>query len=505
MADKEISNLPELEAVTDETMLPAYQPGAQNPAQRISGAQFREFAQAAVGEHTAAAQQAAQTAQTAAGQAQNAAGAAANQAANQAVAEVQNQLQGLVRDAQSAAGQSATQADRAEAAAKRAEAATDWAANEIVNTASGEVVAVNDSAERPLRGLTLYGKTTQNGTPSPDSPVPLESAGNDGTVGVTVSVKNLCNGIYVSGIRTDPEQVNPDPNGVYVSVDFRIPAKGMYTFSFDAEVTIVRINRTEVNYNGTVFPLEFEPGVHVLSFRRSDRVVWDSTTKVQLEWGAVATEYEPYKEAQTLTVQTPNGLPGIPVSSGGNYTDETGQQWICDEVDFGRGKYVQRVNKAVLNGTETWAKFGVANGVTYGRWQTVIVGLKDYDNDTVFDGYVSHFGKTTASKAYGGNGLNCVAVQTQGYVNVYTNYASVDAFKAFLNTNNVTFMGVLATPIETDLTAEELAQYAALHTNYPNTTIYNDSGAGMAVSYVADTKLYIDNKFAQLAAAMLNS
>jgi hypothetical protein len=64
-------------------------------------------------------------------------------------------------------------------------------ANDIVCTASGEVVAVNDSAERSLRGLTLYGKTVQNGTPSPDNPVPLESVGADGTMNVTVSGKNL--------------------------------------------------------------------------------------------------------------------------------------------------------------------------------------------------------------------------------------------------------------------------------------------------------------------------
>ena len=38
----------------------------------------------------------------------------------------------------------------------------------------------------------------------------------------------------------------------------------------------------------------------------------------------------------------------------------------------------------------------------------------------------------------------------------------------------------------------------------PNTTIINDEGAGMAAAYVADTKLYIDNKFAALAAASID-
>ena len=50
-----------------------------------------------------------------------------------------------------------------------------------------------------------------------------------------------------------------------------------------------------------------------------------------------------YKPAQTLIIPTPNGLSGIPVSSGGNYTDADGQQWVCDEVDFKKGVYVQRV------------------------------------------------------------------------------------------------------------------------------------------------------------------
>lgn len=48
-------------------------------------------------------------------------------------------------------------------------------------------------------------------------------------------------------------------------------------------------------------------------------------------------------QSQQLSIQTPNGLPGIPVDSGGNYTDASGQQWVCDEVDFERGVYRKTV------------------------------------------------------------------------------------------------------------------------------------------------------------------
>ena len=71
----------------------------------------------------------------------------------------------------------------------------------------------------------------------------------------------------------------------------------------------------------------------------------------QVEPGSTATTYAPYRE-QLLTLLTPNGLPGIPVTSGGNYTDPQGQQWMCDEVDLERGVRVQRVDKAAFDSTK---------------------------------------------------------------------------------------------------------------------------------------------------------
>ena len=48
----------------------------------------------------------------------------------------------------------------------------------------------------------------------------------------------------------------------------------------------------------------------------------------------------------TTVIPTPNGLAGIPVNNGGNYTDADGQQWVCDELvkyADGSGAYIQRV------------------------------------------------------------------------------------------------------------------------------------------------------------------
>ena len=62
-------------------------------------------------------------------------------------------------------------------------------------------------------------------------------------------------------------------------------------------------------------------------------------------------------------------------------------------------------------------------------------------------------------------------------------FSTVEEAKAYLSQNPFTLQYILATPVETDLSEEELAAYAALHTYKPNTTIYNDAGAWMDVGY----------------------
>lgn len=58
-------------------------------------------------------------------------------------------------------------------------------------------------------------------------------------------------------------------------------------------------------------------------------------------------------------------------------------------------------------------------------------------------------------------------------------------------------------PIVTELSSDEVQKILALHTNKPNTTIWNDQDAEMQITYVADTKTYIDNKMAELQALLL--
>lgn len=63
----------------------------------------------------------------------------------------------------------------------------------------------------------------------------------------------------------------------------------------------------------------------------------------------------------------------------------------------------------------------------------------------------------------------------------------------------------LKEPIVSELSSEEVQKILALYTNKPNTTIWNDQDAEMQVTYVADTKSYIDKKFKELSDAIVAS
>lgn len=176
-------------------------------------------------------------------------------------------------------------------------------------------------------------------------------------------------------------------------------------------------------------------------------------------------------ESQTLTLQTPNALPGIPVSSGGNYTDESGQQWVCDEVDLARGVRVQRITKIKLLSSFGWAKTGRnIDRYYFTRSDINAAGV-----------LCTHFSAATNMETVGGLGIN--GGNTLGFAYAEKDTTTVDDFKQFLAANEVYIYAPLATPVETALSSAEIAAYKALTTYAPTTVISVSGGAGMAASY----------------------
>ena len=245
--------------------------------------------------------------------------------------------------------------------------------NILTCSETGNPLSVDDAFSAPLCGLTVYGRSTQDGTPTPDAPVPILSAGDGGSVAVILS-----------------------------------DGKG---------------------------------------------------------------------KTQTLTLPTPNGLPGIPVTSGGNYTDPQGQQWVCDEVDLERGVKVQRVGKERVN---------TSDGAVNEQYRLAL----DVPGNEGKDGASPCIISITPYTSW----TSCVA-GTKLYLKNITKpeggFYTAEELRALAI--DVDFVYQLVTPIKTPLTPNEIAAYRALTAYAPDTVVQASDGAGLKLDYQRDVSIVIKN------------
>ena len=375
----------------------------------------------------------------------------------------------------------------------------------VVGWAEGANIYLDDAIDQYLVGLRIFGKSTQAGTPKPDAPVDLVSVGDYGNIGVTVVGKNLVD--IAKATPTGSERIS-------ISGDTIIISAGSSIYGVKLNGVVLEVGRTYTMSVGNVSQHDVNFGFRIIyhddtiSNTYGDRSLLTltvtkpiksvyfyagygftstsqiSVTQLQIEEGSTRTAYEPYK-AQSLTISTPNGLPGIPVTSGGNYTDANGQQWICDEIDFDKGVYLQRCMKLTANQLVPFHYYELANcarvgcnltlkSVNYANGlSTHLPLISNYTMDT------PHF--------YSADG----ALWIFASISELTERSKEGAI-AWANRLGIEFVYALETPIETSLSEEELAAYAALHTYRDNTTVYNDASAHMEIKYVMDAKKYID-------------
>lgn len=402
----------------------------------------------------------------------------------------------------------------------------------ILNTASGSVITADDAAEgRPFRGLRVFGRTEQVQTTGAQL-INTQGAGNSRGVD-WVFDKGV---VTFSGVTVDTStnRVNCAVNVKDVMEIGKTYFAKSFTVGIASDVAVEKPS-------GVIYTREYTPDgtetgicIRVLVDKSNDAgIEIDLTAYVAITENERLSSWEPYtggkpspspeypqeivsagesgtinvsisdsgSQSQSLTLATPNGLPGVSVSKDGNYTDADGQQWVCDEIDLERGKYVQRVvienisggwelkpssdisgrflQSRLTNTFQTAAKTAVCNIASFTSW-----GLP------VNDKYA-------------------FALNTKVIYFSPPKGAEITAEELNAKLNSLSFpvvvVGELATPIERDLTPEEIAAYKALRTYGPTTVITNDAGAGMEVTYVADTKAYIDKKFKELNQAIVNT
>ena len=339
--------------------------------------------------------------------------------------------------------------------------------NIIVGSEIGNPISVDDAFPAPLCGLTVYGRSTQDGTPTPDAPVPIVSAGDGGSVVVKVTGKNRMppNLEYQEFVECFVKKNTPITlvfKGDLVSqggnILFFDENNNQYWFGIDAGKAEHHIT----------YPVDVTKFQYLLSNMASENVC--------LTWNASSPDYEPYRE-QLLTLPTPTGLPGIPVTSGGNYADSQGQQWICDEVNLERGVKVQRVYKVDVDGENT--KFEQVDN--YANISTRGLPIALYDVGQRIFAIATFTNLPWYYNTFNGQFLYLIAANLADQLNESCKKQLGKIYYA------------LATPIETPLTPDEIAAYKALTTYGPDTVVQAGDGAGVKLDYQRDVNLVVKN------------
>lgn len=318
--------------------------------------------------------------------------------------------------------------------------------------------------------------------PNPEYPQEIVSVGENGSIGVEITGKNLFD---LSKEYTSTSVVN--------TFTFTLKPSTKYTLSTDFPATVnvasIYFGGPSSNINGVwkdrpkTFATDSSGNiiVHIRTLEQDNAPaifndVLNGVYHIQLEEGNTATSYEPYHEPQSFSISTPTGLPAIPVpsdTSGITYTDTDGQAWIADEIDFARGKYVQRVWKGVFDGSEDeeWKK----GGINYIHIECLPVAMSSRE------GFCSQYivGNSIRGIRIGNGNVSLIIFDDFSDENALSN------FKANLSANPLKVMTYLNTPIERDLAPEEIEAYQSLVTYDRTTIVENDAECYTKITYMA--------------------
>lgn len=401
--------------------------------------------------------------------------------------------------------------------------------NILTGSETGNPLSVDDAFPAPLCGLTVYGRSTQDGTPTPDAPVPIVSAGESGSVAVKVTGKNLYHaawtgnysesGLLLTATSTTVAIKGTAMKDVYITQwlvlrnnPIPLDPNKRYTFTpklagntFEGLMLYTYDEKGVGTYTGSNIPAR-STGVSVYyqkKFKKDETI--DFEASIQLEIGTEATVYEPYRE-QLLTLPTPNGLPGIPVTSGGNYTDPQGQQWICDEVDLERGMKVKKIASFVIN-AENANNFFVTNdftAITVAANARLATPQKTKRDDRQYGRCVFCEALPWKINAWA-SPVNAIGFVEDNSVdltieNSYLGLSEAStsaerktALVKYFTDNPCHVVYRIATPIETSLTPAEIAAYKALTAYGPDTVMQASDGAGIRLEYQRDVNIVVKN------------
>lgn len=354
-------------------------------------------------------------------------------------------------------------------------------------------IHITDSDNGKIQDMMIYGKSSQDGTPSLENPVEIKNVVNPkisvcGSNIFQLDEKRLIRNAFEGNVTINDGFLSYEGSilrkfaSIYIeNISLK---KGKYQLlanqyssanNIGAKLIIEKASGTTYIMNNIPFTIDGDEIKCRMLISTEDAGTYplsvSGKVKVALVYSGSTTDIQTYI-GQSVTL--PVALNAIPVFSGGNVTID-GKQYIADYIDVERGKVVRMTNNKEVNGllfkyektpnnksdtfihTLDLLESGTYTGVSLCKYM-------------LFEGVAYDIEMSIDARCYVWK--NSLTVQFKASVGI----DSIDKFTKWLETNSdMSILYILATPIEEDLTVEQVQKLKALKTYYPTTNITTNS------------------------------
>lgn len=203
----------------------------------------------------------------------------------------------------------------------------------------------------------------------------------------------------------------------------------------------------------------------------------NGAVKIMVSYGQIS-DYEPYRTPQTVLLQSDRPL----------------TKWDRLEKRGGQWGWVHK------SGVKQLISDMPIHKNLEGTYQ--VANFAEVDRNKLAESLSTHFIYKLSTTEYGNFWFDSVGT---GLRFKMSQFQTVEEVKSWLQENELYFAFPTAEETFVPLTDPEQSALEALTTYFPTTIIVNDADCEMEIEYVADTKTYIGNKFAELQTALANT
>ena len=374
--------------------------------------------------------------------------------------------------------------------------------NVLRGTATGAVVSAHGTYSAPPLGLTVDGKSVQDGTPTPSAPVAIDSVES---VSAVLAGKNLFSDSFAENPTSGVGVTATYSNGIFtisgtptaawrwnLALRVKMPA-GTYTVSVDGTLTNIRLRLYDTvtasnvfamtSGNSTTFVITDEIAEHPLNLywqSVSNNTAMSYTGHAMIEVGSQATAWEPASISTTSIDLDGHELRSLP--------DGT-----CDELrvdEDGNVSLIQRVGSVLIDGVNKKMSWLASNNFAYTSMPSAMGGSPiDYLEKVV----TSHFpfGRNDTPDGAKASGGNIIFIAGTTF-----NVSSAAEANTWFQSHNTTVLYALATPVTVPLGTVTLPELPA-----PDLTAWavTDPSTAIALDYERDLTIAIGNIEAAIA------